>query len=148
MQRTCRRRADAARKYGALVAEEIEPQRRVVRIGDVEVGIVVGPGLTRVTAGACAREDLPPAVRPNPRRTPDLAARATPRAKRRARRADRPAARLEGNRQDSQAIFDGAKARAVTPALADVQRRLPIIALLRIERPQVRHVVEPALLGA
>ena len=45
-------------------------------------------------------------------------------------------------------ILDRAEARAIAPALADVERRLAVIALRRIDRAQIGNVVEPALLGA
>ena len=47
-----------------------------------------------------------------------------------------------------QPILDRAEVRAVAPALADVERRLAEIALLRIELAQVGQVIDPALLGA
>src|SRR5690554_1064904 len=47
-----------------------------------------------------------------------------------------------------QTILDGPEARAIAPALTDVERRLAVIALRRIDGSQVRHVIEPALFGA
>ena len=45
-------------------------------------------------------------------------------------------------------ILDRTEAGAIAPALADVQRRLSVVALRRIDRTQIGNVVEPALLGA
>src|SRR5215831_10711908 len=45
-------------------------------------------------------------------------------------------------------VLDGAKACTVAPALADLERRLSIVALSRIDCAQIGHMVDPALLGA
>ena len=45
-------------------------------------------------------------------------------------------------------ILDRTEARAIAPALANVQRRLAVIALGRIDRTQIGNVIEPALLSA
>ena len=132
---------------GRSLTEEIEPQRRIFRVDGVEVDILVGPGLAGVTAGASAREDLPPARDRTLAELPiELRVQLLTRNAARDVEIGGPAGQKEIG-EVLQAVFDRAKARAITPALADVQRCLPIVALLRIERPQVWHVVEPALLG-
>src|SRR5712691_7852637 len=45
-------------------------------------------------------------------------------------------------------IFDRAEASTIAPALSDVERGLAVVAPGRIDRAQVGHVIEPALLGA
>src|SRR4051794_40237142 len=47
-----------------------------------------------------------------------------------------------------EAILDRAEARAIAPALADLERRLAVIALGGIDRAQIGNVVDPALLRA
>ena len=57
-------------------------------------------------------------------------------------------ARQEEGDHVVQPVLDRAEARAVAPALADVERGLAVIALRRIGRAQVGQVVEPALFRA
>src|SRR5262249_39401939 len=59
----------------------------------------------------------------------------------------RPRRQEEGD-DVAEPVLDGAEAGAVAPALADVERRLAVVALRRIDGAQIGHVIEPALLGA
>jgi hypothetical protein len=59
-----------------------------------------------------------------------------------------PIRRRRRNRAVLQAILDGPEVRAITPALADVERRLAKAALLRVDLAHVGEVIDPALLGA
>ena len=142
--------ADAAREDRLLVAQEIDPQRWVARVGRAgNRRSRTGPlWLEWQPAQVRAKTCWPSATAPAPNSWSSCAS-----SSRRARKSARlpEVGRARGQEESDEVVepvLDRAEARAVAPALADIERRLAVIALRRVDRAQVGHVVEPALLGA
>src|SRR5215207_1736525 len=141
--------ADPARAHGPLMAQEIDPQRRIARVHLPEVDGVIGSVLARMTAGASPREDL---LAKRDRAGAELSIELGVELLRPRQAACFPKigrARGEEERPEvGEPVFDRPEARAIAPALADVEGSLAVIALRRVGRAHIGDVVEPALLAA
>ena len=149
VQRARRVGADLAREHRLVVAQPIDPERRSRSDRGMEVDVLVRSVLAGMAACAGPGEDVVPLLHGAVEELLIERDLEVARIGMAARAPQIGRARAEEERLDVvQPVLDRPEARAVAPALADVERRLAIVALGGIDRAQVGDVVHPALLGA